>query len=111
VTAPAIIRGTAQIAALLEQSEDSVERYAARNIDPLPIWYDQAERVCIWASALKDWVDRQVNFHRQHHLLRERGLLPGQKRAAKGRAGSVAAGGRKPRQRATKAAVRARGGG
>lgn len=76
---PALYRGWADIAAPLEVSEDSVQRYAARAFDPLPVYYDHAERPCCRADAMRDWVSRQALFYASFHALREAGKLPSQR--------------------------------
>lgn len=72
------LEGWKEIAAALNVSEDTAQRYANRAHMPLVVFYDHSDRVWCPASHVRD-------FKNQHHLpgwahaaLRARQLLPGQ---------------------------------
>lgn len=77
-----VLKGWDDIAAVLEVHHDAAQRYAARDVDPLPVWYDHAERPRLHVSAAQAWIDRQALFFRTFHALKDAGLLPSQRRAA-----------------------------
>jgi len=76
-----ILREWIDIAAALEVSEDTAQRYAARPFDPLPVYYDHAGRPCLRRDAVAAWIDRQSLFYHSYHALKAIGQLPGQRRA------------------------------
>lgn len=77
-TAP--YRGWDDIAAVLEVSDTTAQGYAARDVDPLPVRYDFANRPCLGRRALGAWVARQAHYFRTYHELKRTGRLPGQVR-------------------------------
>jgi hypothetical protein len=77
--APEFYRGWADIAAPLEVSPDTAERYAARSFDPLPVYYDHAERPCCRGDAMQAWVSRQSFYYASYHALRQSRNLPSQR--------------------------------
>lgn len=79
-----IYREWCDIAAPLEVSEDTAQRYASRDFDPLPVYFDHAQRPCCRVDAMKAWIDRQALHYHSFQALRAAGLLPGQRRRAKG---------------------------
>lgn len=76
--ARALLREWKDIAEALDVSVDSVQRYAARNVDPLPVVYDHACRPSIFVSALQDWVDRNTHAFAAYHAMRAQGVHPSQ---------------------------------
>lgn len=96
-----VLKGWDNIAAVLEVRRSAAMRYAKRDVDPLPVWYDHAERPRLHVAAAQAWIDRQALFYRTFHAMKAAGLLPSQRRAA-----ARAAGAKKKRRRPTKAGAR-----
>ena len=73
-TKPKLYLGWKEIACALRVVTDTAQKYAARNVDPLPVFYDFAERPTVRSDVMADWVDRQMLPYQAFQSLRSRGL-------------------------------------
>ena len=74
----ATLQGWKEIAAALDVSKTTAQSYAARNVDPLPVFYDHARRLCLRRDAAQAWIDRNALHFAAYHALRRAGALPEQ---------------------------------
>jgi hypothetical protein len=77
------VHGWDAISAMLEVSNDTAQRYASRQIDPLPVLFKETKPFAP-AGSIEAWMKRHELSYHNYQALRNAGLLPSQREPLEG---------------------------